>query len=350
MADLVFTHGGNIHQMERRYQRKFLDFSANINPLGIPARIKSLLKRQLKDLVHYPDSEASCLVTALARYWNVKEENVLVGNGSTELVYLILNAFRPAEVTLPVPSFSEYERAARISGSRISFIRMLKNKGFDLDFDRVKNCDMLFVCNPNNPTGNLVLAGRTGSGNIQARRIIIDEAFMDFVPAEKKYTFIPQAVCSKKIIVLRTLTKFFALPGLRVGYLIAHRDIIQFLKKYQLPWSVNLLAQLAGEQCLSEDLFIQRSKLFIAAERIFLSQGLGRITGLKPYPSIANFLLVKIEGQHLTSARLKERLLKKGILIRNCANFRGLDERFIRVAVRTREENLRLVRALEECV
>ncbi|MBI5554858.1 MAG: threonine-phosphate decarboxylase [Elusimicrobia bacterium] len=350
MADLVFTHGGNIYQMERKYKRSFLDFSANINPLGIPARIKKLLKRRLKDLVHYPDSEADCLVAALARYWRVKEENVLVGNGSTELIYLILNAFRPAEVALTVPSFTEYERAAGISGSRIRFIRMLKDKGFTLDLGSVKNGDTLFVCNPNNPTGNLVLDGQAGIGNIQARRIIIDEAFMDFVPDEKRYTFIPQAICSKKIIVLRTLTKFFALPGLRIGYLIAHRDIIRFLKRYQLPWSVNVLAQVAAEQCLSEDLFIHRSKLLIAKERTFLYERLGRITGLKPYLSVANYLLVKIEGQRFTSSCLKERLLKKGILIRDCANFRGLDKQFIRVAIRTHKENMRLLQAIEECV
>jgi threonine-phosphate decarboxylase len=343
----LYQHGGNIYEVK---QKSVLDFSANINPLGIPWRIKKLLSRQFKDLVHYPDTKAYHLVAALARYWKVKEENVLVGNGSTELIYLILNAFGPSKVILPVPSFTEYERAARIEARQVQFIHMLEDEGFSLNFDYINNCDMLFICNPNNPTGNLIVSNRTEIKNIPVKHIVVDEAFMDFVPDEKKHTFILEAVRSKKIIVLRTLTKFFALPGLRVGYLIAHRDIIRILKEYQMPWSVNVLAQLAAQQCLSEEAFILRSKQLIVKERAFLYERLDRIKGLKPYPSVANFLLVRIKERRLTSSCLKERLLKKGILIRDCANFRGLDKQFIRVAVRTHKENMQLAQAFEKCV
>jgi len=346
----IYQHGGNIYEIKQKKQASVLDFSANINPLGIPPRINKVLNERLKDLVHYPDTKARRLIAALARYWRVKEENVLVGNGSTELIYLILNAFEPDKVILPAPSFTEYERAARISGSQVRFIQMLESEGFCLNFDSINNCDMLFICNPNNPTGNLVVNSRADIGNIHAKRIIIDEAFMDFVPDEKIYTFILEAVCSKKIIVLRTLTKFFALPGLRVGYLIAHKDIIRILKEYQMPWSVNVLAQAAAEQCLSEDAFIQRSKQLIAKERAFLYERFARIRELKPYLSAANFLLVKIKDKRLTSTCLKERLFGKSILIRDCANFRGLNKQFIRVAVRTHKENMQLAQAIEECV
>ncbi len=346
----LYQHGGNIYEIKRRKQSSILDFSANINPLGIPSRINKLLNRQLKDLVHYPDPRAHHLVAALARYWKIKEENVLVGNGSTELIYLILNAFRPDKVIFPVPSFTEYERAARISGSQIRFIHMLEDEGFCLNFDHINNCDMLFMCNPNNPTGNLIVSNRADIKNIPVKRIVIDEAFMDFVPDEKIYTFNLEAVRSKKIIVLRTLTKFFALPGLRVGYIIAHRDIIRILKEYQMPWSVNVLAQAAAQQCLSEDAFIQRSKQLIKKERLFLYERIKQIKALNPYPSVTNFLLVKIKDRHITSSCLKEQMLKKNILIRDCANFRGLDKQFIRMAVRTHKENMQLVQALEECV
>lgn len=342
-------HGGNIYEIEPRKRSSILDFSANINPLGIPSKIRRLLNRQLKDLVHYPDPGARQLVAALAHYWRVEEENILVGNGSTELIYLILNAFRPAAITLPVPSFTEYERAARIVKSKISFVPIRAEDGFYLDYPLIKNSDMLFLCNPNNPTGNLLVKNRANIA-ATAKRIVIDEAFMDFVPDEKAHTFIPLATGSKKFIVLRTLTKLFALAGLRIGYLVAHKDIIRALKEYQMPWSVNTLAQIAAAQCLSEVSFMQRSKQLIEKERGFLYERLGRIRGLKPYPSAANFLLVRIEEKRLTSSRLKERLLKKNILIRDCANFRGLDEQFIRVAVRTHQQNLRLAQALEECV
>lgn len=346
----LYQHGGNIYEIKQREQASVLDFSANINPLGIPSRIKKLLSRQLKDLVHYPDTKAHHLRVALAHYWKVKEENVLVGNGSTELIYLIMNAFQPDKVILPVPSFTEYERAARTSGSQVRFIHMLEGESFSLNFVRINNCDMLFICNPNNPTGNLIVSSRADIKNIPVKRIVIDEAFMDFVPDEKIHTFIPEAVRSKKIMVLRTLTKLFALPGLRVGYLIAHRNVIQTLKEYQIPWSVNILAQTAAAHALNEVAFIQYSKQLIEKERSFLYERLGRISGLKPYPSVVNFLLVKIKDKRLTSSCLKERLLKKSILIRDCANFRGLDKQFIRVAVRTHKENMQLAQALEGCV
>ena len=346
----LYQHGGNIYEIEPKRRDFLLDFSANINPLGIPSRIKKLLHRQLKNLVHYPDSEAHCLRVRLAQYWKVKEENVLVGNGSTELIYLVLNAFRPASVALPVPSFTEYERAARISKCRLRFVYLREDEGFRFNSHCLKKNNMLFLCNPNNPTGNLMVKNRTDLEDIPVKKIVIDEAFMDFVPPEHRYTFIPQAVKTRKVICLRTLTKLFALPGLRIGYLIAHRDIIRTLKEYQIPWSVNVLAQTAAVQCLNELTFIQRSKQLIEKERGFLYERLGRIRGLKPYSSVANFFLIKIIQKRLTSSILKERLLKKNILIRDCANFRGLDKQFIRVAVRTHKENIQLVRALEECV
>ena len=176
----------------------------------------------------------------------------------------------------------------------------------------------------------------------------MDESFMDFLPDERKYTLIKEAQKSKKIIVLRTLTKFFALAGLRVGYLAAHKSNIDFLKKYQAPWSVNVLAQKAGERVLSDKAYIDKTKKFMDEEREYLYTRISNIRGLSPFISTANYILMKIEDEELTSFTLKGRLLKKGILIRDCSNFRGLDRRFIRVAVRSRRENLKLVKTLEK--
>ena len=346
----LYAHGGNIYEIKRYYGADVIDFSANINPLGIPLRVKKLLSKKFDLLKHYPDAQAQRLKAAIAHYWNVKEENVLVGNGSTELIYLILNALQPAVVTILVPSFTEYERAARIAKSKIKFILLSASEGFRLKSACIKDCDTLFLCNPNNPTGNLIIHNREDIERLPAQRIIMDESFMDFLSDEKAHTLIGRAMQSKKIMCLRTFTKLFALPGLRVGYAIAHKHTVQFLQRFQMPWSVNVLAQAAAEQCLSEDTFIQRSKQLIAKERAFLYKRLDRIRELKPYPSAANFLLVKIKDKRLTSSCLKERLLKKSILIRDCANFRGLDNQFIRVAVRTHKENMQLMQALEECV
>jgi threonine-phosphate decarboxylase len=298
------------------------------------------------DLVHYPDSTAHQLAAALARYWKVKEENVLVGNGSTDLIYLCVNAFGFATITLPAPSFTEYERAARISKCRLRFIHLREDEGFRLNFHRIEKSDALFLCNPNNPTGNLMISGRLGLDAVPVRKIIVDEAFMDFVRGEDRHTLIPQAAKSRKLIVLRTLTKLFALPGLRIGYLVAHRDTIRTLKKYQMPWSVNVLAQAAAECALTKDVFRRCSRQLIEKERRFLYEHLSRIKGLKPYPSTANFILVKINQGHLTSVMLKEQLLKKGILIRDCSNFRDLNNKYFRLSVRSRADNTRLLKAL----
>ncbi len=346
----LYQHGGNIYEIQPQRRGPLLDFSANINPLGIPGRTKQLLSRQVEALVYYPDPAAKALTIRIARYWKVKPENILVGNGSTELIYLILNAFKPATVTLTAPCFSEYERAAILAGCRIRFIPLTEDKDFCFNYQRIKRSDMLFLCNPNNPTGNLLISDPGEVKNIPVRRIVVDEAFMDFVPAEDAHTFIPQATKSRKFICLRTLTKLFALPGLRMGYVVAHSEIIRDLKKYQIPWSVNVLAQAAATHCLSEVAFIRRSRQLIEKERRFLYERLSRMRGLKPYPSATNFLLVKIRQKGLTSLSLKQCLLKKGILIRDCANFRGLDGQFIRVAVRSHKENLCLIQALEKCV
>lgn len=346
----LYAHGGNIYEIRHRRGSDILDFSANINPLGIPLQVRKLLRKGISVLEHYPDAQAHRLKVALSRYWKVKEENVLVGNGSTELIYLILNALRPAAVTIPVPSFTEYERAARIAKSKVKFIRLLASEGFCLKTDQIKNCDTLFFCNPNNPTGNLLMHNRQDIEKLPTKWIIMDESFMDFLSEEKAHTLITRAAQSKKLIVLRTFTKFFALAGLRVGYAIAHKHTVQFLQRFQMPWSVNALAQAAAECALSEKEYIRRSRRTIEKERVFLYNAVSRIKGLKPYPSVANFLLIEIENSQFTSTRLKERLLKKGILIRDCANFRGLDERFVRVAVRSHKENIRLIKALEESI
>ncbi|MCM8773825.1 MAG: aminotransferase class I/II-fold pyridoxal phosphate-dependent enzyme [Candidatus Omnitrophica bacterium] len=207
----IYEHGGNIYEITPRKRGSILDFSANINPLGIPLGVKRLLHRHLDDLVFYPDPKNRLFTTTLAQYWKIKDENILVGNGSTELIYLVFNAFKESKVTIVVPSFTEYERAAKISNCKLQFITLKENKYFCLDPTFIKITDILLICNPNNPTGNFIISKWQNLLDIPAKKIFIDEAFMDFVSNENAYTFIPLAVSSKKIIVFRTFTKFFAL-------------------------------------------------------------------------------------------------------------------------------------------
>lgn len=360
MADLILKskpsmqeygeHGGNIYQMEKKYGRALLDFSANINPMGLPAKIKNRLYGNFQSILHYPDVAAERITDKIAEYWQIKKQNVLVGNGSVDLIYLLLHAFQPKGVLIPSPAFSEYERAARCVGSKVNFLKLSESKNFQFQGLNSLDADALFLCNPNNPTGNLVFKNRRLIENLSAKLVIIDEAFMDFLPDEEKYTLVWKAQANKKITVLRTFTKFFALPGLRIGYLVAHRDIVNKLKQKQIPWNVNSFAQLAAELILGDREYIEETRQTIEKERAFLFTEITGIKKLRPYPSVANFLLVKINHAKLTSSLLKMRLIQKRILVRDCVNFRGLGNKFIRIAVRSRNENLRLIEALREAV
>lgn len=350
MAQDYYKHGGNIYDIKRRLENDVVDFSANINPLGLPVRIKNILNKNFNSLLHYPDPEVTSLKNKISEHLNVSQDNLLIGNGSIELIYLIFNAFKPGSTMLPVPSFTEYERAARNVESKINFIMLNENNFFNLDYADIHRSDAIFICNPNNPTGNLMINNVRDIRGLPNRLIIIDEAFMDFVSGQHNYTLIKEAARCKNFIVLRSFTKYLALPGLRVGYLVAHKDNIVKLKRYQSPWSVNNFAQLAAESMLSDRSYLCRTKEVIEKERNFLMKELKMIRGLRPYSSVANFIFIKIDNKKLTSGSLTRRLLKKGILIRDCANFRGLSEYFIRIAVRTHSENTRLIKALREVI
>ncbi len=346
MVGLMFRHGGNVHEAEKRLGRECVDFSANINPLGPPRRIKKIMYDNFDSVLHYPDPKAMDLTRRIARYWDIGEENVLVGNGSIELIYLIASAFKPKTALITAPDFSEYERALRAVGSRISFLKLAEEEGFRVDLTRSGASDIFFFSNPHNPTGNIVAGSCDKIERLPNRTVVVDEAFMDFVADEERSTMIRKAVRRKKVIVLRTFTKFFALPGLRVGYLVAHKDIIRMLKRHQAPWSVNSLAQIAARDILDDKVYMNKTRSFIKKERDFLFGKLALIDGLRPFPSEANFILVKIEKKGIESRSLSEQLFQKGILVRDCSNFRDLSDRFIRVAVRKRSENVQLAASL----
>ncbi|MCK4519920.1 MAG: threonine-phosphate decarboxylase [Candidatus Omnitrophica bacterium] len=360
MANLAFSHGGDIYEVKRKFKGEVIDFSANINPLGLPAAVKKVLCENFNKILHYPDPWGRNITERIAKYWQINKENILLGNGSSELIYLIISAFRPKTALIPVPSFSEYERALGSINSKIQFLKLKEKEGFSFNIGPAEKTDIFFIGNPNNPTGNLILPSlrakqsnpilrllRPGGARNDSSKLVVDEAFMDFLPNQKDYTLIWRAVKNRKIIVLRSFTKFFALPGLRIGYIVAHKEVVNKLRQCQPPWSVNSLAQLAAELILDDKDYIKKTYKLINKEREFLFEQLTGIEGLKPYPPAANFLLVKIEKAGVTSKFLKEALIKKGILIRDCGNFRNLNNKYIRVAVRSREENLKLLKGFK---
>jgi threonine-phosphate decarboxylase len=226
-------------------------------------------------------------------------------------------------------------------------LKLAEKYGFSLNTFPQEEFNLVFISNPNNPTGNLLLKNHN-INNFSSKLIVVDEAFMDFLPEERKNTLIWKATEDKGIVILRSFTKFFALPGLRLGYLVAHQQNIQRLSAHHAPWSVNSLAQIAGELVLKDRNYFNSTRVLIEKERNFLSAQLGKICGIKVYPSVTNFLLLKIEKNGVNADDLAKRLLERGILIRNCGDFHNLDDKFIRVAVRKRNENKKLITAIKE--
>ena len=348
MGLLDNTHGGNILNVQKKHKKKLIDFSANINPIGLPLNVKKALAKNIGSIVHYP-GDGRELKAKIAQHWKIKEENILLGNGSVELIYLLMNALRPKKTTICIPAFSEYERAAKSVNSKIQFFKLRESNGFKIEPGIAPQCDACFIGNPNNPTGNLLIDKKKLLKRIPANLFVIDEAFMDFLQDQKDISLIGEAVKSKKICVLRTFTKYYAIPGLRLGYLIAHQQVVKKLSRFQPPWSVNALAQVAAERLLADSGFKDKTDHVIEKERKLLFEGLSRIDGLKCYPSEANFLLIKIKNLRFRSSNiLQEELVKRGILIRDCSNFRGLGRNFIRVAVRNRTENEKLIREIKK--
>ncbi len=350
MGNLIFTHGGNIYEIKRIFNKEVIDFSANINPLGLPPQVKKIIYDNFESVLHYPDSKATDITKKIAKYWGINQENILLGNGSVELIYLITSCFRPKTALIIVPAFSEYERATRNIKSRIKFLNLYEKENFRLNPSRLTNSDILFLSNPNNPTGNLILTDPAITEKSPNKIIVVDEAFMDFVPEERKYTLIGKATKSIKIIVLRTFTKFFALPGLRIGYLVAHKDIVKTLRQHHIPWNINTLAQLSASEALVDKRYQDKTLFFMKKERIFLFSQIEKIKGLHPYPSEANFILIRIDNKRLTSSLLTKKLIRRGILVRDCANFRGLNNKYVRVAVRSRADNLNLLAAFRQII
>lgn len=354
------SHGGDIAKyLDRPHfpKNRLLDFSANINPLGLPQRIKDRLIKNLDGIMRYPQPDSDTLKAALAAFHRIRASNLLIGNGSTELIYLLPRALGPKKVLILVPSFSEYEFAAKAAGARIEFLKSREEEAFKPDvpglIKMIPAADLVFLCNPNNPTGCCLPHSKIlyimQSCIRHKTMLVIDEAFMDFMPDDLRFSMISGAVGNKFVLVIRSLTKFFAIPGLRLGYLAGHQDLIEKISYFLYPWNVNFLAQIAGEEIIKEKDYIKKSREYVFKEKSYLFRNLKKFSGLKICPPNCNFILCKLQNSRVKNAdELDAKLARKGIIIRNCGNFRGLSDKFFRVAVRKRPENNRLLTAMKK--
>ncbi|MBQ3337369.1 MAG: threonine-phosphate decarboxylase [Selenomonadaceae bacterium] len=332
-----YAHGGQVYDAAGKIG-DWLDFSANINPRGLSEKILRTLAENLRGVINYPDPNASELKRAISQRYGVPEKNLVVLNGAAEFFYLYLNVTRPKRVVLPVPSFSEYERAARAASCHVEYFFTRADENFSLDADKLArtNADCVIVGRPNNPTGNLPDADKI-LRLAQVSSVLVDESFLDFLDAQSLRNFI-----SEKISVVQSLTKIFAIPGLRLGFAVVEENLARRLNLAKDVWNVNFLAQKAGVAALSDEDFLRQTRAWLAAEKKFFAERLSKIRGVEIFPPSVNFILFR----HERAQEILHSLRRDKILLRNCANFAGLDQTFLRAAIRSRQDNLRLFNAL----
>ena len=351
MIQYSCSHGG-VYTVSPRLVR--VDFSSNINPIGISSNVLNVLRKNLPKLSSiYPDDENTILKKKIIDYLDgeVSQESLNIGNGATELIYNFVRAFVRNQVVIPYPTFCEYELASRKMGAKIKHVPL---KEWQLDVDRIlektKNSDAIFLCNPNNPTGlfSYDLIEKLVKKIDRSIKILIDESFIEFVD-ERKHprTFIEKINEFQNVVVLRSLTKSFGLAGLRLGYCVSHPSIGKKISHNKITWNINGLAQMAGITALENLSHIRRARKIIKTEREFMYASINhKLSSFSAIESDVNFYLIRLRIGR--SKQIRDLLLEKnGILVRDCSDFKGMNDKYIRVAVRNRSENLALLDSLE---
>ncbi|MED3562932.1 threonine-phosphate decarboxylase CobD [Bacillus xiapuensis] len=330
---------------------KYIDYSANINPLGTPASIKEKWMDFLAEIYVYPDPNATCLKEKIAKKEQIPLESILIGNGGAELISLVARIFAGKKVVIIEPAFSEYEKNCRINQCEIIY-HQLHGPGFELNLADLQSsltgADALFICNPNNPTGiqfpSSTILSIIEECDKQNCSVILDEAFYDFLAGYE--SFFPYIKKYSNLIIIRSMTKMFAIPGIRLGYLVAAPAVIQNLSELQPHWSTNTIALLAGELCLEDEAFIKKTQDYIFQERRrlfdFFQNHQFVVTA-----SDVNFYL--LQDPYLKDQfDLFQFLLHNGVVPRHTFNFPGLEGRWLRFAIKSSEENNRLLEVLAE--
>jgi threonine-phosphate decarboxylase len=355
------SHGGDIWGFSRKYNiplEEVLEFSGPINFLGPPPKAVEAVKQNAKLIKFYPDPNPVEFKIEIAKYvgFGIQERNVLLGNGSIELIYLITEILpRGHKAVIPVPSFSEYEKATlRVSGDPI-FVQLPYD--FSLDLDKIKKAvtdetKIMCICNPHSPSGRLYSKEELLElvKFCEKKDIIfsIDENYIEFDDKSLSNTLAGVVKDYENLFVIRSVTKFYGMAGIRFGYALAAGNLIDKLESMRLPWSINGLACQVTMAAINDSQFIENTKQTIAKNRQTLTQNLSKIPGLYVYPSVTNFILVKILNGKITSTMLKEILAKEHILIRDCCTFMGMDDSHFRITIRSEKDNQQLVEKIKK--
>ena len=378
-------HGGNIYKIFREKNiKEILDYSSNINPYGIPESLKKRITENLEILERYPDPDYVELREKLAYLNKVDVSNIILGNGATEIIFLFMKVINPKKILIAAPTFGEYERAVKateISGDTVSlsssngdnknienkkieieYFELKESDDFKLNIGNLKNelenkYDLLIICNPNNPTGKFLKLAQTEEilkeCNKYNTKLFIDEAFIEFLEDGMKESIINTEGNKKNLFVTRAFTKFFAIPGLRLGYgMYFDKELEKKISEKKEPWSVNNFAEMAGLTVLDDAEYIEKTLKWIAEEKIYMYEKLNKISGMKVYETEVNFITGKIDeklfSEGVNVKILREKMFEQGILIRDASNFKFLDERFFRLAIKDRASNERVIEAMKE--
>ena len=378
-------HGGNIYKIFREKNiKEILDYSSNINPYGIPESLKKRITENLEILERYPDPDYVELRQKLANLNKVNLSDIILGNGATEIIFLFMKVINPKKILIVSPTFGEYERAVKateISGDTVSlsssngdnknienkkieieYFELKESDDFKLNIGNLKNelenkYDLLIICNPNNPTGKFLKLAQTEEilkeCNKYNTKLFIDEAFIEFLEDGMKESIINTEGNKKNLFVTRAFTKFFAIPGLRLGYgMYFDKELEKKISEKKEPWSVNNFAEMAGLTVLDDAEYIEKTLKWIAEEKIYMYEKLNKISGMKVYETEVNFITGKIDeklfSEGVNVKILREKMFEQGILIRDASNFKFLDERFFRLAIKDRASNERVIEAMKE--
>jgi threonine-phosphate decarboxylase len=352
----MIEHGGNIYAAVRESGLRLnqvVDFSANINPLGPSSLALRAVARALDTTAHYPDPDCVALRVALAERYQLSPEQLIMGNGSSELIHLLPHALPITRALIVGPTFSEYARAVSLGSGRVIEVTAKRAEQYRPPIEEVietvqKNraIDAVFLCTPNNPTGQAVdvedIREVIRATSRRKAWLILDETFVDYC---EERSIVAEVTRYSKLVVLRSFTKFYALPALRIGYLAGDVRTVRQIRRRQPPWSVNMLAQVAALSSINDESYVRKSRAIMEVERPRLAKGLASLPGVRVYPSAGNFLLVDLALGY-SAREIAGLLRRRGLLVKVCSGTRGLSQQAMRIAVRTPAQNRRLIAAL----
>lgn len=352
-------HGSDLEKIESIYgikKENITSFSANVNPLGISQKLKEELSTHIDCITTYPDREYCNLRKCMANYVGTEPENIIVGNGSTELISLFIQIEHPRKALILGPTYSEYEREVALGGGTTLYYPLKEENGFRLDTDHFTSklddsLDLLILCNPNNPTSSCISIDDMRKILDVCKEhdiyVMVDETYIEFVDDVAHTSAVPLTAYYNNIIILRGTSKFFAAPGLRLGYAITgNEDLLRNMNQRKNPWTINSLAVIAGELMFQDKDYIAATRDLVLSERQRMYELFQASERFRPYKPTANFMLLRIMDDDLTSQDLFDRAIREGMMIRDCSTFPFLNDKFIRFCFMKPEDNDRLAECL----